>query len=78
MLPEDPDPSGSYPHTEMLHGRSLTHMAHLHDVPKLHLKRLVRALDAARFSQEDADSNHARAQFLVKLQYILKPVRPAH
>ena len=69
--------SRAYPHTEMLHGRSLTHMSHLHDVPKLQLQRLVKALDAAKSLQQVSHSNHVKAQLLVKLRHILKPVHPA-
>ena len=30
-------PSVAYPHTEMRHGRSITHVANLHRVPVLHV-----------------------------------------
>ncbi len=65
-------PSIAYPHSEMLHGRSITHVAHLHGVPKLHVQRLVRALEV---STPRPPSSHADAQVLVMLRHILKPVR---
>lgn len=69
--------SRAYPHSEMTHGRSITHVANLHDVPKLHVQRLVTALKAASALDDGSVSNHAKVQLLVKLRHILKPVHPA-
>lgn len=65
-------PSSDYPHTEMVHGRSLRHVAHLHDVPKLHVQRMVRALEAVVSCRNGAATAHIRAQMHVKLRHILK------
>lgn len=70
-------PSRTYPHSEMVHGRSVIHVATRHGVPKLHVQRLLRALDAASLLESRAVSHHARAQLLVKVKSILKPIRPA-
>jgi len=64
------------PHLEMLHGRTLTHVALLYDAPKLHVQRLVRALEYIPHSGSDvteADQKQMRA----KLQHRLKPVTGA-
>ncbi len=72
-------PSRSRPYPEMEHGRSLTHVAHLHGVPKLHLLRLVKAYETA--STHEPLSSHQKMQVIVRLRSILKPVpersRPA-
>ena len=67
-------PSTQRPHLEMLHGRSLTHVATLYEVPTLHVRRLARAF--ALTHAGDAMSNHAPAQCLTQLAQILKPVPP--
>lgn len=65
-------PSLARPSTEMLHGRSITHVAHLYRVPSLHVRRLAKAFDLAR--RCSAASHHSRAQFVVRLARILKPL----
>ena len=63
----------------MLHGRSITHVAHLHGVPKLHVQRLVRALEV---STPRPPSSHADAQVLVDAAHTFssrcatRPARP--
>lgn len=64
--------SRAHPYSEMLHGRSFTHVACLHGVKKLHVQRLVKALETA--SMPAAPSAHQSGQLLVKLRSILKPV----
>ena len=65
-------PSWAHPHTEMLHGRSLTHIAYLFDAPTLHVRRLARAFAIARAVASRSDP--ATAQLRVRLQHVLKPV----
>lgn len=64
--------SRAHPYSEMVHGRSLSHVACLHGVKKLHVQRLVKALETA--SMPAAPSAHQNGQLLVKLRTILKPV----
>lgn len=65
-------PCVAYPHSEMLHGRSLTHIAHLFQVPVLHVRRLVKALEESRkFPQPTA---HNQRQLDVILKKILLPL----
>lgn len=67
-------PSAEHPFSEMNHGRSLTHVAQLHGVPQLHVRRLAKAFRLAR--HRDAQSHHAKAQLLTQLDHILKNVPP--
>ncbi len=65
-------PTCARPHTEMLHGRSLGHVAQLHGVPKLEVQRLVRALEAASTLRKGPVTGHGQAQLQIKLRHILK------
>lgn len=66
--------SAKRPHSEMLHARSLIHVAHLYDVPVLHVRRLVKAFERAR--DFPLPSQHAQGQLKVLLNNILQPVPP--
>lgn len=68
-------PCPIYPYSEMLHARSLTHVAHLYDVPVLHLQRLVKAFEVAM--KFPLPSQHAQGQLKVLINNILRPVSPA-
>ncbi|MGY9039404.1 MAG: hypothetical protein ACKVLA_16455 [Rhodobacterales bacterium] len=61
------------PHLEMLHGRTLTHVALLYDAPKLHVQRLAKALEeTTRLRATVSESN--KKQLHAKLRHILKPI----
>lgn len=64
------------PYTEMHHARSLIHLAHLYDVPVLHLRRLVKVIELGR--KFPLDTVHAQGQFTVLVKNILRPVIPSH
>jgi len=66
--------SAKRPYLEMRHARSLTHVAHLYDVPVLHVRRLVKAFEQAR--KFPLPAQHAQGQLKVLLSNILQPVAP--
>ena len=61
------------PYLEMLHGRTLTHVALLYDAPKLHVQRLVRALGCITRLGTTGSENDKK-QLHAKLRRILKPI----
>lgn len=64
--------SAKRPYVEMHHGRSLTHVAQLYDVPVLHVRRLAKAFERAQ--RLPLNSRHAEGQLKVLLTSILQPV----
>ncbi len=67
-------PTCARPHAEMLHGRSLGHVAQLHGVPRLEVQRLVRVQEAVASLCKVPVTGHVRAQLEVKLRHILKRI----
>ena len=61
------------PYLEMLHGRTVTHVALLYDAPKLHVQRLVRALGCIPRLGTTGSENDKK-QLHAKLRRSLKPI----
>ncbi|GAA6202833.1 hypothetical protein [Aquicoccus sp. SU-CL01552] len=71
------EPSRAYPRSELARGRSIAHVARLHQLLQLHVRRRVKALDVVRSRSSECASNHTAVRVLAEVTPILKPVRPA-
>lgn len=66
-------PSRAYPYSEMIHGRSVAHVANVHEVEPLPVKRALKALD---YADERADEGNFKFSTIeYHILRICKPLR---
>ncbi|WP_215745932.1 hypothetical protein [Gluconobacter sp. P1C6_b] len=65
-------PSRAWPHSHMLHARTLGHVAHLYDADEAHTRALVNLIEA----QDDlfAVIRQGDAEFLAALKHAIRPI----